>query len=106
MNAEMNALAVEQATICSVFANPKRVMILWILAGQEKSVTEIALVIGASLQSTSQHLNLMKERRILESRREGQTIYYRIAENNLLQGCGLLWSEMQSSAWRRTNFEE
>ena len=86
MDARM-ALAEEQAAVCSIFANSKRVMIFWTLANQEKSVTEIALVIGASLQSTSQHLNLMKECRILESRREGQTVYYRIAENELLQKC-------------------
>ena len=90
MDAEMKALAENQATICGIFANATRVMILWSLAGQEKSVTDIAVVIGASLQSTSQHLHLMKRRCILESRRDGQTIYYRIAENELLQGCMLM----------------
>jgi DNA-binding transcriptional ArsR family regulator len=98
MDAEMRALAKDQSALCRVFANPKRVMILWFLAEQEKSVTEIAKDIGASLQSTSQHLNLMKERRILESRREGQTIFYRIAENELLYRCGLLCLESQRTA--------
>ena len=90
MNAEQKALAESRAAICSVFANVKRVMILWSLAEQEKSVTEISQSIDASLQNTSQHLHLMKRRSILESRREGQTIYYRIAENELLQGCVLM----------------
>ena len=90
MNAEQKALAESRAAICRVFANAKRVMILWSLAEQEKSVTEIALSIDASLQNTSQHLHLMKRRCILESRRDGQTIYYRIAENELLQGCMLM----------------
>lgn len=93
MDAEMKALAENRATICGAFANARRVMIFWTLTGQEKSVTEIALAIGASLQSTSQHLHLMKERLIVESRREGQTVYYRIAENELVQSCGLLCPE-------------
>ena len=98
MNAEMRILAENQASICSIFANTKRVMILWSLTEQEKSVTELALVIGASLQSTSQHLRLMKSRHILETRREGQSIYYRIADNGLLQNCGLMWLESKRTA--------
>ncbi len=86
-------LAEKQAAICSVFANPKRVLILWTLVDQEKTVTDIAMSIDASLQSTSQHLNLMKERRILESRRDGQLVYYRIAENESLSSCGMICPE-------------
>lgn len=87
---ELKVLAESQATICSVFANPRRVLIVWTLTEQEKSVTEIAATVGLSLQNTSQHLHLMKERGVLNSRREAQTIYYRIAENELTQLCPLL----------------
>jgi len=100
MDAAIKALAEEQAKICSVFANSKRVMILWSIADQEKSVTDIAQDIDASMQSTSQHLHLMKERCILESRREGQTIYYRRADNELLRQCELFWPEGYRTAVR------
>ena len=90
MDAELRALAENQAAICSVFANAKRVMILWSIAQCEKSVTEIAQDIDASMQSTSQHLHLMKRHDILKSRRDGQTIYYRLGDNRLLRHCGLL----------------
>jgi DNA-binding transcriptional ArsR family regulator len=53
-------------------------------------VGEIAAAIGTSLQNTSRHLNLMKSAGILSSRRDGQTIYYRLADNNLLETCGLI----------------
>ena len=42
------------------------------------------------LQSTSQHLHLMKDKGILRSRRDGQTIYYRIANHDTLAQCPLL----------------
>lgn len=106
MDADMKALAEDRAEICSVFANAKRVMILWSVAKQEKSVTEIAQEIDASLQSTSQHLHLMRVRRILESRREGQTIYYRIAENGLMQHCGLYWRDENSYVVRDPQLSE
>lgn len=80
----------QQADICAVFANPRRVLILWTLVEREKSVGEIATAVHASLQSTSQHLHLMKDKDILKSRRDGQTVYYRIANHGVLAKCPLL----------------
>lgn len=90
MDAEVVALAKSQSALCSVFANPKRVLILWSLAEQEQAVTAIAHAIDASLQSTSQHLSLMKAAGVVEARRDGQTIYYRITDNIMDKHCQLL----------------
>jgi DNA-binding transcriptional ArsR family regulator len=96
MNVDLKASAERQASICSVFANAKRVMILWSLAEQEKSVSDIASAIEASLQCTSQHLRLMKKMSILDSRRDGQTIYYRIVNNDFTEMCQLLFQMHQN----------
>ena len=90
MNEISEELAERQAEICRVFANSRRVLILWAVAESEKSVTDIAEAIGASLQNTSQHLHLMKERGILSSRREAQTIYYGLAQTEIAANCQLL----------------
>jgi DNA-binding transcriptional ArsR family regulator len=87
---EFLELAESQAGICGVFGNAKRVLILWTLGEREMSVGEIASAIDCSLQNTSQHLRLMKDKDILASRREGQTIYYRIKKNDWMEGCHLL----------------
>jgi DNA-binding transcriptional ArsR family regulator len=87
---EMMDMAESQAALCSIFANPKRVLILWSLAEEEKAVTAIAHSIDASLQNTSQHLSLMKAAGILEARRDGQTIYYSIADTIPSKRCRLL----------------
>ena len=87
---EIQELAEHQTMLCKVFSNAQRVLILWFLAEKEKTVSEIAEAIGASLPSTSQHLHLMELSHILESRRERQNIYYRIADNELLQSCLVL----------------
>jgi DNA-binding transcriptional ArsR family regulator len=81
MGKVMKALSDEaerMAEIHRVLANPRRLRILWALERQELSVGEIAGAIGASLQCTSQHLRLMREHGMVCSRREGQTVYYRI----------------------------
>ena len=53
----------------------------------EMSVNEIAEAIDASVQNTSQHLRLMKAASILDTRRDGQTIYYRIADTDIGNYC-------------------
>jgi len=90
MDDQMLKLARQQAEVCKVFGNVNRVMILWALGDQEMSVGDIAEAIDTSLQNASQHLRLMKDKRILTSRREGHTIYYRIADHALMEGCRLL----------------
>ncbi len=95
IEAELRELAKSQAGVCGVFGNAKRVLILWALGEREMSVSEIASTIECSLQNTSQHLRLMKEKDILTSRREGQTIYYRIKPNEFMEGCQLLFQARQ-----------
>jgi len=80
-------LAEEQAKFCSVFSNARRVQILWALADGELSVSAIAEAVDSSLQNVSQHLSIMKDYKIVSSRREGQTIYYRIEVESLADQC-------------------
>ncbi len=87
---EIQTLAQRQATLCKVFSSAQRVLILWFLAEKEHTVSEIACALGASLPSTSQHLHLMELNDVLESRREKQNIYYRLADNDLLRNCLVL----------------
>lgn len=87
---EIQLLALSQANLCKVFSSPQRILILWFLSEKERTVSDIAVALGASLPSTSQHLHIMELNNILESRREKQNIYYRLAENDLLNHCLVL----------------
>ncbi|HDD62593.1 MAG TPA: ArsR family transcriptional regulator [Chloroflexi bacterium] len=77
----------EQAEFCSILGNAYRVQIVWILGNRELTVSEISEEIKSSLQNTSQHLRLMKNRGILQSRRDGREIYYRITDTKFSQTC-------------------
>jgi DNA-binding transcriptional ArsR family regulator len=90
LSAEVQELAQRQAALCKVFSCAQRVLILWFLAERERTVSEIAVALGASLSSTSQHLHLMELSHVLESCREKQNIYYRLADNDLLRSCLVL----------------
>jgi DNA-binding transcriptional ArsR family regulator len=76
-----------QAEIHQILSNSSRLRILCALEQKEMSVGEIAEQIGATLQNTSQHLRLMKDKGVVESRREGQTIFYQIADSEIGENC-------------------
>jgi len=77
--------AVIQAGRCRALAHPLRILILWSLAKGEKTVGEIAELINTSIQNTSHHLQLMKEKDILISNRQGQSVFYQIADPDSLR---------------------
>ncbi|OGO04707.1 MAG: hypothetical protein A2Y91_04275 [Chloroflexi bacterium RBG_13_54_8] len=49
------------------------------------TVTELAQKLGLTVGNLSQHLSMMKDRHILLSRKEGNMVYYRIANPKLIQ---------------------
>ena len=83
----MKELAREKADIFRIFSNDKRILIFWLLSEEEMSVNEIAESVGTSIQNASQHLRLMKDKEIVESRRNGKEIYYRVSENEMGDFC-------------------
>jgi len=89
MTPETLESAEKQAEICSLFSNPKRILILWSLAHKPKSVGKIADEIDSTLQNTSQHLRLMKAKGILKATRDGQKMLYQVV-NDAVADCCLL----------------
>lgn len=81
MDADVREEAYRQAALYRLLGCEKRLMILWLLCESEMAVGQLSENIGTSLQNTSQHLRLMKDFGILESRREAQTVYYRLADS-------------------------
>ncbi|MCP1335077.1 ArsR/SmtB family transcription factor [Futiania mangrovi] len=76
---EANAAEVE--TVLRALANRRRLMLLCTLAGQgEANVGQLSEAVGLGQSATSQHLARMREEGLVATRREAQTIWYRIAD--------------------------
>ena len=69
------------ATLLRLLGNEKRLMLLCQLADCELSVRDIQWRVGLSQSALSQHLALLREEGIVTTRRESQTIYYRIVDH-------------------------
>ena len=78
------------AEYCRVLANPKRLMILACLDMREMSVGELAETIGAPLSTVSQHLNTLKNKHLVASRKDGQTVYYRHTDARIMDACRMI----------------
>lgn len=61
-----------------MLADPTRLMLLWCLRGSEMSVGELADAAGKSATSVSQHLAKLRLARLVHTRRDGNTIHYRL----------------------------
>jgi rhodanese-related sulfurtransferase len=68
------------ARIGKALASPKRLEILDLLAQGERAVEEIARETAMPVASASQHLQVLKGARMVESRREGLYAYYQLAD--------------------------
>ena len=76
--------ASKAARIMKSLGNEKRLMILCKLMEQgEMSVIPMAEAVGLSQSALSQHLARMRENELVDFRREGQTLFYRVSDPNV-----------------------
>ncbi len=86
----MDQLYFYHAEMCKVFSHPKRLELINILRDKEMSAGELGGKLGLTAANLSQHLTMMRERHILVSRKEGNVVFYRIANPRLLKAFDLL----------------
>lgn len=73
----------EVATLLKQLSHPQRLLILCCMADGEKSVGEIEEACGASQSAVSQFLKGMRLERLIESRRDGKQVYYKIVDKRV-----------------------
>jgi len=78
------------AEICKSMANPTRLRIMNLLREGEKSVEELRGKLKLPKANLSQHLSVLRQRRIVSTRREGLNIYYKVANPKMIKACDLL----------------
>jgi len=68
-----------------MLADATRVRILWALIGHELPVTLLADEVGKRPASVSQHLAKLRMTRLVQTRREGTQIFYRLENEHVAQ---------------------
>jgi DNA-binding transcriptional ArsR family regulator len=75
----LEAKAEEVSALLAAMANPKRLLVMCTLLTGEKSVGDLAEIVQLTPAALSQHLGKMRALRLVATRRDGQTIFYRLA---------------------------
>ena len=87
---DMRPLFAMHADMCQALANQHRLAIMYSLKDSEKCVGDIGAELGISVQNVSQHLRILKERLLVRSRKEGQTVYYSVTNPKFVEACALI----------------
>ena len=70
-----------------LFSEPMRLRILHCLCDGEKSVTDVVQNVEGTQTNVSRHLSLMHKQGVLARRKDGITVFYRIADENAVALC-------------------
>jgi len=71
------------ARMFQVLADPTRAKLLYALAREELCVCDLSEITGLAMPTVSHHLRKLKERRLVEARREGKVMFYRLVDDDV-----------------------
>ena len=74
----------QMAELFKLFGDPTRIRILCSLQETELCVCDLAAVIGMNQSAVSHQLRLLKQGRLVKSRREGKTVFYSLADDHVV----------------------
>ena len=80
------------AAVGRALADPKRLCVLESLAAGEMSVGDLSTRVGCQVPNMSQHLAVLRSAGLVQSRRDGSTVFYRLADTRVLEAYRLIQS--------------
>ncbi len=78
------------AHLCRALAHPTRLLIIDELRDGPRSVSELVEHLGLRQSNLSQHLGILRDQRLVVTRRDGQTVYYSLRDPRVTQAFDLL----------------
>jgi ArsR family transcriptional regulator len=76
--------------VCTALGDPKRLMLLYVLAGKPRNVTELAAELDIPQPTLSRHLAILRERSLVKTHREGTSVYYALTDHRVIDALDLL----------------
>ena len=89
----MRTTAKEACGLMKVLSNPDRLLLLCQLSQGEKRVGELEDLLGILQPTLSQQLLVLRNAELVQTRKEGKSIYYRISSSKSLAVMGVLYEQ-------------
>jgi DNA-binding transcriptional ArsR family regulator len=94
------------ADLCSALADPKRILLIYALAEQSRSVNELAEELGLSQPATSRALKVLRERGLVSAERQGTTLEYHLTDIRLVEALNMLRAVLRDRLTYNANLME
>ena len=78
------------ARVCAALGDPTRILLLYSLADQNRSVGDLAQILEINQPTVSRHLKNLRDRGLVIASREGQNVYYSLADMRVIQALDVL----------------
>lgn len=92
-----------EADLCSAFSDPTRILILYALHERSLNVTELTNELGISQPATSRHLRVLRDKGLVYTTRQGNSIMYSIADERLIHALDLLRGVLRDRIQQHAN---
>lgn len=103
LSAEVTRL---HADLCSALSDPSRILILYALAEQSRTVNELATEVGIPQPAASRHLKVLRERGLAQATRQGMSVAYHLSDHRLVEALDLLRDVLRDGIVRRASLLE
>jgi ArsR family transcriptional regulator len=77
--------AAHVAELFRAFSDTSRVRILSVLTDAELNVSSLAEIVGISESAVSHHMRGLRQMRLVQSRRDGKEVYYRVDDKHIIE---------------------
>ena len=76
--------------VCQALADPKRILLLYLLRSGAKCVSELVDSLGVPQPTVSRHLAVLRERGLVQTDRQGTSVYYALADDRIIDALDLM----------------
>ena len=95
-----------EADFCSALSDPNRLLLLYALSEGPRNVTELSNELNITQPTTSRHLKVLRERGLVYTVRQGNTVNYHLTDLRLIQALDLLRTVMRDRFAHRAGLME
>ncbi len=94
------------AQVCGGLADPKRIAILYAVADDAKSVTELSEMLEMPQATVSRNLKILRERGMVIAKRKGANIYYSLGDKRIIRALDLVREVLADDLSKRSALAE
>jgi DNA-binding transcriptional ArsR family regulator len=95
-----------KAELCKTFADPTRLMIIDTLRHGEKAVGHLVEILQLPQAVVSRHLAVLRTRGVVATRREGVSVFYRLADPKIIDACDIVHEILMDQVSRNRDIAE